>query len=948
MNIIALLPLVTALGQSHPQTTDTTYQRLVAEATTDDRFLTATVATIPSHPTVPSPLEHFGSIAGAPGIMHRVDELYTYYLALAEATPRVAVETVGHTEGGRDIILVVIADQATMASLDRIKDELSKLADPRTLDQRDLERTLANAKPVYYVMGGLHSPEMGPPEMLPELAYRLAVSEKPMIRRIRENVVTIINPVAEPDGRDRQVDWYYRYTKGRETLSDRFPRSVPYWGNYVYHDNNRDGIQISQELTKAIYRVYYDWHPTVMHDLHESVPLLYASTGTGPYNRTVDPITISEWQTFANWDVQALTQQGVPGVWSWAFYDGWWPGYAIWIGINHNSIGRFYETFGNSGADTYLRDLRRSRYAGDSVTSRQWYRPYPPTKEVYWSLRNNTNLMQAGVLASLDYTARNGEQLLRNFWQKGVNSVNRGRTTPPYAFLIPELGNQRDPRRAAYLVNQLMRHGIEVHEATDTLGGSFVVLLDQPYGDFAVDLLTKQDFPSGARHAPYDDVAWTLGLMYGVEVKEVTDTAVFSWAGLKQLEDTVSWYGSLAGYEGARDDARSTWLLRYAGQAELLPALYDLAENERRSRAFATETSFNSADTTWPVGTVIVENLTTAGARRLAEKFGLSLTRSVPPEVQRHRLDVPRIAVYHTWFSTQAEGWVRYWFEQIGIPYTSIDKDDLRNRRLRRRLDVILVPHASGDLARWIHGVDAKWGPLAYTRTSEFPAHGTPDNTSDITGGMGFGGLAELSRFLDEGGTIITLGNAGRLAVESGLIRQLSPYNARSLFHPGSIVRAKARRPDHPIVYGFSDDLHVFRGNMPLWAAARRDRGLIVLQYGTQPLRDERDTVVTEIMGMPETGDRHMGARGDTTETDGERPRKSSGSYVLSGMVRNSDEIVGHGAVFDVPAGEDNAGRVIVFSFNPLHRFLNHHDAPLVFNAILNWNDGRTDGQTRR
>ncbi|MBL7866307.1 MAG: peptidase, partial [Cyclobacteriaceae bacterium] len=205
-------------------------------------------------------------------------------------------------------------------------------------------------------------------------------------------------------------------TKARKEYDDGFRRSAPYWGKYVFHDNNRDGIQVSQALSKAIYKIYFDWHPSVMLDLHESVPLLYISTGTGPYNDNMDPIAIGEWQVMANHDITTLAAQGLPGTFTWAFFDGWWPGYAMWVANNHNSIGRFYETFGNAGANTYLRNLSNQRYAGDPATSREWYRPAPPTEWVNWSSRNNTNYMQAGVLASLTYTADNSRLLLRNYY----------------------------------------------------------------------------------------------------------------------------------------------------------------------------------------------------------------------------------------------------------------------------------------------------------------------------------------------------------------------------------------------------------------------------------------------------------------------------------------------------------------------------------------------------
>lgn len=952
MSATPFLALFAAL--STQQQTDTAYARMVREATTDAQFLPASVASLPTQPGIPSPLSHFGVIAGAPGVMHHTDEVYGYYRALAGVSPRVEMEVIGKTEEGRDLVVVRVASEALLARENQVRADLAALADPRVTDEAAMRQIVARTVPVYYVMGGLHSAEMGPPEMLMELAYRLAVSDDPVIRNIREHVITIINPVAEPDGRDKQVDWYYRFTKGRDDPTDGFPRSAPYWGRYAFHDNNRDGLQIALSLTKAIQGTYYTWHPTVMHDLHESIPLLYVSTGTGPYNNTIDPITSTEWNTLANWDVQKLTEQGLPGVFTWAFYDGWWPGYAIWVAINHNGIGRFYETFGNAGADTYLRDLRGQNFAGDSVTSAQWYRPRPATQKVYWSLRDNTNYMEAGVLASLEYVARNGSDLLVNFWRKSKNSIERGRTEMPHAFVIPGFDAQRDPRRVAHLVNQLMRHGIEVHrmvtpDSGAPAAGSFVVKLDQPYRDHAVSLLSPQHYPENAKYPPYDDVAWTFGLLYGVDVKPVNDPAAQSWSGLERVRDTVAYVGSAATGGGA------AWLVRYTAQEELLPALYTLARQSRRSRAFAAESSFTAGDTTWPAGTVIVENLSPQLARSLAQRYGLDFVATEAPAVQRHALDLPRVAIYHTWYSTQDEGWARYWFDQMQVPYTSIDKDDLKAGKLKQRFDVILVPNAGGDAATWIHGVDSKWSPLPYTKTDRFPAHGTPDATDDMTGGPGFTGMAELQRFVDDGGTIITIENAARLVAETGIVRELSDYSGGSLFHPGSIVQVKARQPLNPIMYGYPAVTHVFRGNGVLWRTALRNRGTMVLQYGTRPLADERDTVVTEILGaaaMPippaekadNVGEVDAGksvsdstaAAAPTAPTSG---ADRGGGYVLSGMVRNSSNIIGHGAIFALRAGKNDAGRVVVFTFNPLHRYLNHQDAGFVFNAILNWND---------
>ncbi len=936
-----LAPITAAAAQR----SDSVYARLVREYTTDPRFLPAALESLPTSATVPSPRAHFGTIIGAPGVTHHADEVYDYFRALAAATPRVKVENIGKTEEGRDIILAIVADEGTMRDLDRYRHLLARLADPRTLPADSVERVVADAKPVYYLNGGLHSPEMGSPEMLMELAYRIAVDDDSAIARIRNGVITIINPVSEPDGRDKQVDWYHHYTRGRPEFDDGFPHDPPYWGRYVVHDNNRDGLQISQALSKAIYGVYYDWHPLVMHDLHESVPLLYISTGTGPYNVTNDPILVSEWQLLANNEITAMNAAGLPGVWTWGFFDGWWPGYGVWVANNHNSIGRFYETFGNAGADTHVRDLSRASFAGEPVTSRQWYRSWPPTKKVRWSMRDNVNYQEAGVLTALGYTADNAKTLLRNFRQKSYNSWQRGRTGTPHAYVIPGFERQRDPRRAAYLVNQLERQRIEVHRRTaGDSAGDFVILLDQPYRDLAVNLLSLQKYPQTAQYPPYDDIAWTLGYLYGVDVEAVDDTAVFGWTGLELLRDTVTATASVRG-------SGSVYLMPYRAQSELLPALHWLRSGTKGARAYAAESAFVAVGDSFPAGSVILEGVGADRARELASRWALPLLAAAePPDVARHELDLPRVAMYHGWYDTQDEGWSRYTFEMLGVPYTAIDKDDLRAGELRKRFDVILVPNFGGSLDRMIHGIDRDLGPMPYRRTAETPAFGTPDSSADITGGPGFEGLAGLQRFVDGGGTLITLANATRLAAESGIAAALSPRAARTLFHPGSVVRARARRTGSPILYGYPEITTIFRGNDPLYAVSPRDSAMLVLQYGTALPKHEPDGAM---MGMPELPD-HAASRSSPGGSDASHAANAEGSspdssarsgkdgsggaesYVVSGMVRNEKEILGQGAIFDVPVRK---GRVIAFTFDPLHRYLNHHDFPLVWNAILNWND---------
>lgn len=901
----------------HGQNIDEAYNQKIKEYTTDPRFLPASVLGIVEDPKIPSPLKHFGTIIGAPGVMHRSGEIYGYFKKLSETSPLVRMEQIGTTEENRPIQLVTITSESNMKRLDHYKAQLALLADPRKVSPQQVNDIISDSKPVYYFNAGLHSPEMGSPEMVMELAYRLITDPSPETKAILDKVIILINPASEADGRDKQVDWYYRYSKGRKEFDDGFPHSPPYWGKYVFHDNNRDGLQNSQQLTKAIYKMYYAWHPTVIHDLHESLPLLYVSTGTGPYNETIDPITIGEWQIFANNDVTTLATQGLPGTFTWAFYDGWNPGYLFWIANNHNAIGRFYETFGNAGADTYVRDLSTTKFAGDPVTSREWYRPDPATERVVWSARNNVNYMESGVLASLQYTADNARLLLRNFYQKGFNSIRKGREEKPRAYVIP--ATQQDPFMAAHLVNQLQVQGIEIHKSAN---GDYVVRLDQPYRNLAVSLLSKQNYSKDAKFPPYDDIAWTFGYLYGVDVK-AEDSLRYASSELTLLAGPVK-------YEGKVDGSGTNYVLNYKAQNTVLSALYWLKGKNSKAKAFVLndKAALPGVTDTLSAGSILFQGITADQASAIASQFSLDLNAtSAASAPKQHEVRLPRIAIYHTWYNTQDEGWTRYTFDQRGIPYTYIDKEELKAGNLKSKFDVILIPRIRGSVGDFIHEYDKKFGPMPFTRTAEFPSHGTPDATSDMTGGPGFEGIAQLKQFADGGGVLITFDNSSKLMADAGITRELEEVATPGLFHPGSVVSVKARKSDHPVLYGFPENFHVFRGIAPVLQTDKFSRDMMLVQYGTKGLKDE-EVYTGPILGM---------ATGMVPKKEDKKPEaKKEIPYVLSGMVRNEQTIIGHGAIFSVPVG---AGRLIAFTFDPMHRYQNLHEAPLVFNSLINWDN---------
>jgi hypothetical protein len=885
---VSLLAQQSVLETRDPgQAQDEDFARAVAEWTTKPEFLSPLVDHLPRVEGIPSPKDILGYHIGAPKKLTYYEDVLRFYEALAAASPRVQILPIGTTDEGRELVVVFVGSEESIRDLDGHRRNLARLADPRGLSHEEARAVMARTKPLYHVIGGLHSGETGPPEMLMELAYRLAVDESPLIRQIRDKVIVSITPVAEPDGRDRYVDWYYRHLVDIEDESERLP-GPPYWGKYVFHDNNRD-INYSQASLRPLLDWYLEWHPPVMHDLHESIPFLYTYSGAAPQNPDLDPILFGELPWFANYEMAQMTKYGMPGVWTHAFMDAWSPGYFASMAYNHNGLMRMYETFGNGGATTMERDLSGS----GGRTSREWYRPLPPYDTVLWSIRNNTNYMQTGVLLALQLTASFPETILENFYLKSRNSLEEGETKAPHGYVIPS--GQRDMTRVATMVGFLRTQGIEVGRATrrieltaDTFpAGSYVVKRNQPYGRLAHILLQVQDFPDPSLRT-YDDSGWTMGLMLHAEVIPVDDKAILDLA-VEPVEE--------AGLEGAVSGPRApaVYAVAHLGSTHMITLRYRLADLP----ILAAKEEFQTGTVTMPAGSFIVP-ADGAHERIRGEVEALGLTAVGLPEVPgvpTHELDLPRIAIYSLWGSTQDVGWVRFAFDKFEIPYDLIFKERVREGNLRSDYDIILFPNQGRDGKSIVFDIAPRDKPLPYTRTDEFRFLGMYGSSEDITGGMGLEGVLELKGFLEAGGLVITLGNASTLPPDFGLAREINASRTSGDFYaPRPIVQAEIVKPEHPIFYGYHETT-------------------IPVKYANGPLLQVPGRLEDEAVLMKFVGGR---------------------AGVLSGLMNGAEQIRDRPAVVGHPVGQ---GRLLIFTTNPVYRWQNHGEFNLVFNALLNYDD---------
>lgn len=973
-------------GRDPKQAIDEEYTRKIREYTTQPFFNSPLTDYLPASAKVPTPKAVLGDVAGAPGKLPYSHEVYKYMRMLEAASPRVKVFSIGKTEEDREMIAVAVSSEANIAKLEENRARLTKLADPRTINLNDdeAEKLIPDTVPIYYLTGTIHSPETGSPTALMELAYRLAVDDSAYIKHIRDNAITLITPVVEVDGRDRQVDVYNWHLANP---GKNWPNLV-YWGKYVAHDNNRDAMALSLALTRNVLKTYQHWKPQVLHDLHESVAYLYDNTvGAEPYNAWLDPILTNEWH-FIGWNnVGEMTKMGMPGVFTYGTFDTWSPSYLMFIAASHNGISRLYETFGNGGADTIERTLSPNEY------SRTWYKQNPPLPKTIWSQRNNNNYQQTGILVSLAQFASNRQYFLRNFYLKSKNSILKPTVSGPAAYIFP--GDDPRPGGQAELLRLLQLQGCEVHKATAPFtvtvpgkkrpqapvaasgeagtngggpnassrnnsqeantrtfpAGTYLVRMDQPYSRIADMMLDYQYWsPNDPQRNIYDDTAWTFGELGNVQVVRVTDVKALE-ASMEKVSGEVKAPGGMIG-------KGNIYIINHNADNALMTLRYRFKDAQFES----AEEDFEAANLKFRRGSFLIRQVNENDLRSFATEYGLKvLAVSEAPVVKTHPVKAARIAIMHTWLSTQDEGWWRLEFDKYKVPFDYISTQDVaQNPALRAKYDVIIfAPVGRSNPQQIVSGMPMFGNPLPWKKTDLTPNLGGTDETEDMRPGLGWMGLQHLQMFVQQGGLFITANDTANFAVTLNFTHGVSTTAPQRLRAPGTIVRSKMVDAASPIAYGYRDNLAVFYSSGPLFGLSnsvggrggRRSGGEGGDRLTGRGSPDDPDVVQNRAPdAIPEAGARSelWEVPAVTTEQlrnavglipPDARPRvvlryADARDLLVSGLLEAGNELAQRAAVIDVPVGK---GHVVLFSNNPFWRAETQGSYFLVFNAIMNF-----------
>jgi hypothetical protein len=499
--------------------------------------------------------------------------------------------------------------------------------------------------------------------------------------------------------------------------------------------------------------------------------------------------------------------------------------------------------------------------------------------------------METGVLSSLQLTSMVPQVIVQNFYVKTRNSINDGNTKAPYGWVIPA---QRDMTKAAELVNTLRAQGIEVGVTSAEIkagdqtfpAGSYVIKQNQPYGRLAKNLLEVQDYPD-ARLRTYDDSGWTMGYAMNVDVKEVDEKSI-----LDAKTTPVTWATPKGTFKGT---GTAGMAIAHFGSNNMIAFRYATKNIPMK----IADAKFTAEGIDFPAGSFIVSGGDLAAVKAAADKFGLTAANlSSIPTVGAHDADVPRVAIYSQWQQTQELGWYRFTFDKFGIPFDLIYKERVAQGNLKKDYDVIVMAMQNINRQTVMASKAAK--PQPFKTSEKFKFLGMYGETDDMSGGFGQPGVDAVQAFLEQGGTLITVQGAVRFPIEFGWARSVDVETPQGMNAQKPLVTASISDPKSQIMYGYEGTTFPvkFTQGAQVFRVGMADESRIVAKY-----------------------------QGDDS--------------VLSGLGDGMDAVNGRAFVIDLPGAYNGHGRVILFANNPIYRWQNHGEFNMVFNSIMNWNDGK-------
>jgi hypothetical protein len=783
------------------------------------RYLALIVLLLTLSAAAQTPPEKFlGFKVGADRSLADYGQITAYLQKLGQESPRLKVFTIGESTLKKPMIMAVITSEGNMKRLERYREIARRLRDPRTLPAEEARKLAREGKAILLITCNIHATEIASAQMSMELAFKLVTGDTPFdAEKVLEDVIVLLVPSINPDGEQMVVDWYRKHV------------GTPYEGgpmpwlyhHYAGHDDNRDFFMLNLPETRAVTKVLYqDWFPQVHIDEHQmgsTGARLFIPPFMNPPTPTVQPLM---WQSVSLCGAEMgydLQKTGFRGVEHGRSYTGWWIGACDDTSWLHNVVGLLSEMASvRVATPVYVEpnEIPQSYYQSGMDFIDPW-------RGGWWRQRDIVDYELTLSMSLVKTLFLHKEDFLLNFYRMYANSVEKTEKNQPYAYVIPPV--QHDYPTTLKMIEIMMLGGIEVHQARQEFiaggkvypAGSFVVLLGQPYKPYAWALLERQkypdlrQYPGGPPIPPYDNAGWTLPLQMGVTCDEVK--APFS-TPLDELEPPLR-------PQPVPPIPEADYFVLDCRENDAYAAVFALFKEKADIRR-STET-INLPGLEAAAGSFIVKN--SPEVRKalpgLLEKWtlkpaALADLSAVPSAAIR----APRIGLYQSWRGNMDEGWTRYVFDSLGVPYTTMHNDAFKPGRksksktvdLRAAYDVIIFADESADIIKT--GKPSPASERARFFTSNYPP--------EYEGGIEKEGVDALKAFVEAGGIVVTLNGACELGMKDlgAPARNLVERVERTKFFcPTSILRIEVD-PRTPIGYGMPEEAAAVFSDSPVLA----------------------------------------------------------------------------------------------------------------------------------
>jgi len=825
--------------------------------------------------SLPSPKDHFGFNIGDDYQLANYTQTEVYFKKLAESN-RVQMVDMGLTEEGRHQWMIIVSSPENIKNLNRYKDIAQKLAHSEGLTDEQAHALATEGKAIVWIDGGLHATEVvGTHQLIESVWQFVSRSDAETMRILNDAIILFVH--ANPDGQELVSNWYMQ-EKDVKKRNTNIPRL---YEKYIGHDNNRDFFMMNVKETQNISKQQYlEWFPQIIYNHHQSGPpgsVLSGPPYRDPFNYVYDPLLVTTLDAVGAEMQNRLNRENKPGYTSrsGSSYSTWWNGGLRTTGYFHNMIGLLTEIIGSPTPSKI--PLVPTRLIPNLST------PNPVIPQE-WHFRQSIDYSVSLNYAVLNYAVNQKEQLLYGIYKMGKNSIENGSTNhwtlspkmidsinsfykkdqltrssirtganqtgevrigasdtiaskyfdsvlkdpklrDARGYIIPS--DQPDFATAVKFINALIRSGISVHKATADFAvngkkyaaGSYIVKTAQAFRPHVLDMFEPQDhpndflYPGGPPVRPYDAAGWTLAYSMGVQFDRLLDDFNGPFERVP--------YGEL---QSVKTD------IPKAGEGYVLNAQSNnsfIAVNELLKAGVEVFRITNSIADKPQIAKGAFFISSSSKVREVIEKTiasnGLNITSIDRKPSGMEKIVPARIALWDQYGGSMSSGWVRWLMEQYHFPFQVIYSKQIDAGDLRKKYDVLVfVSGAIPSLSRGEGGFGGGRQPKAEEVSAEYR-----ERLGRISADTS---IPQLKKFLEDGGSIVTIGSSTNLAyhlklpvrnalVEMNTNNQERPLPSEKFYIPGSLLTVNIDSTQ-TAAYGMRSQADVYFDASPVFKLA--------------------------------------------------------------------------------------------------------------------------------